>query len=115
MAVGKEGNGSDALTLALRGKGDGQRAKRDEAKGPDSLPLAPGALPVRAVIQHHPASAADMDRIWADISKATRLLHPSPGLRTTGGWKPEVTLADGFRRAVEWQTKSREWLSGIKL
>lgn len=39
-----------------------------------------------------PSIKADMDKTWADISKAEKLL----------GWKPEVSLEDGLSRTVEW-------------
>ena len=60
------------------------------------------ALGKKAKIDQRPASDADMKETWADISKAGRLL----------GWKPEVSPAEGFRRAVEWHVQTRR-LSGI--
>jgi UDP-glucuronate 4-epimerase len=60
---------------------------------------------VKAVIKHLPPSPADMDRTWAVIAKADCLL----------GWKPNVSPADGFRKAVDWHLANRQWLQDIRL
>lgn len=63
------------------------------------------ALGRKAVITGKPPHAADLKQTWADIAKAERLL----------GWRPEVTVEDGFRRTVAWHQENSAWLQHIKL
>lgn len=46
--------------------------------------------------ERHPA---DPMMTWADIGRARRLL----------GWKPEVGIAEGIRRTVDWYMANRDW------
>ena len=55
------------------------------------------------------------EQTWAGITKACRLLQPSQGLWLTGGWSPQITVEEGFRRTVEWHVQNRDWLRGIHL
>ncbi len=63
------------------------------------------ALGRKAVINRHPAHAADMKETWADVGKAGRLL----------GWMPKISSEEGFRSNVVWFVTNREWVSGIQL
>lgn len=56
------------------------------------IALLEKALGQKAVIEHRPASAADLPLTRADLSKARRLL----------GYKPSVALTDGVRDFVRW-------------
>lgn len=58
-----------------------------------------------AQIVGQPVHAADVKETWADIAKAERLL----------GWKPQVTVEEGFRRTVEWHRAHRAWLRQVAL
>ena len=58
-----------------------------------------------AIIEYHPAFAADMQDTSADVSKAHRLLN----------WTPEVTPFDGLGKTAAWHLKNSEWLSQIHL
>jgi nucleoside-diphosphate-sugar epimerase len=49
-------------------------------------------------IEYRPAHRADVRATWADIGKAGRLLD----------WRPEVGLAEGLARSVEWYRQHRE-------
>ena len=69
------------------------------------IALIENALGKKARIDGRPPSAADMKETWADITKAKALL----------GWEPHVSLAEGFKRAVEWHVVNREWLKNLKL
>ncbi len=57
----------------------------------------------QAQIEFLAAHPADMSANWAKIEKAARLL----------GWQPQVALAEGVRRTVEWYLAEREWASQI--
>lgn len=46
---------------------------------------------------------ADMTSTWADIGKAGRLLD----------WRPQVSLEEGIRRAVEWTKQNWDWIRKI--
>jgi UDP-glucuronate 4-epimerase len=50
------------------------------------------------IIDYQPLHRADVPATWADISKAGRLL----------GWRPQVSVEEGLRRAVEWYRENRE-------
>jgi UDP-glucuronate 4-epimerase len=57
-----------------------------------------------AVIERHPPNLADMLTNQADVSKAGRLL----------GWQPEVGLAEGVGRLVDWYQANRDWAVQIQ-
>lgn len=57
-----------------------------------------------ALRNHRPFHAADVADTAADIGKADRLL----------GWRPEVDVEEGFRRAVEWHLANRAWLASLR-
>lgn len=63
------------------------------------------ALGKKALIAGKPLHAADMKETWADIAKAGRLL----------GWKPQVSVEEGFRRTIAWHRENAAWLSQIQL
>ena len=50
------------------------------------------ALSVRPAIEQLPPQPGDVERTWADISKARRLL----------GYVPTTTIEDGIARFVDW-------------
>jgi len=52
-----------------------------------------------ARVEHGPANPADMRTNQADVSKARALL----------GWQPQVSLAEGVKRLVDWYLAEREW------
>jgi nucleoside-diphosphate-sugar epimerase len=53
----------------------------------------------KAVIERHPPNQADMLTNQADVSKARNLL----------GWQPQVALAEGLGRLVDWYRSERAW------
>ncbi len=53
----------------------------------------------RADVRHEEMNPADAKASWANIDKAKRLLD----------WEPQVRLADGLARLVEWYMANREW------
>lgn len=57
----------------------------------------------KAMVEYHPFHKADMLSNLADVSKACRLLD----------WEPEVKLAQGMRRLVEWYQAERSWASQV--
>jgi UDP-glucuronate 4-epimerase len=57
----------------------------------------------KAKLVHHPFHKADMLANQADVSKARQLL----------GWEPQVTLAVGMRRLVDWYLAERSWASQV--
>ncbi len=57
-----------------------------------------------ARLEYGPAIQADMLASWADVTKAHDLL----------GWQPQVGLADGVKRLVDWYNAEREWARDIK-
>jgi nucleoside-diphosphate-sugar epimerase len=56
-----------------------------------------------ARVERRPAHKADMLANWADVSKARELL----------GWEPQVSLAEGVRRLIDWYHSERSWASQI--
>jgi nucleoside-diphosphate-sugar epimerase len=56
-----------------------------------------------ALVKRGPAIAADMTANHADVSKARRLL----------GWQPQMTLAVGLRRLVDWYMAERAWAASV--
>lgn len=63
------------------------------------------ALGRKATLAGKPPHAADMKETWADIAKADRLF----------GWKPQVSVEEGFRRTVAWHREQAGWLREIQL
>lgn len=59
----------------------------------------------KAIVDRRPAHPADVERTWADISRARELL----------GWSPTVPFAEGLRALVDWYQCNREWASQIRL
>ncbi len=59
----------------------------------------------KANIARRPFQKTDMMATWADTAKAKRLF----------GWEPEVSLAEGLRRTVEWYVANREWARHIEI
>ncbi len=57
----------------------------------------------QAIIERHPAHAADVTSTWADIVKARTLL----------GWSPEVSLEEGLTRLSAWYRENRDWAQTI--
>ncbi|MFH1322226.1 MAG: GDP-mannose 4,6-dehydratase [Methanobacteriota archaeon] len=59
----------------------------------------------KAEINFSPMHPADVLATCADIEKAERLL----------GWRPEVRIEEGVKRAVEWHLENDKWLEKIKI
>jgi UDP-glucuronate 4-epimerase len=57
----------------------------------------------KAKLEILPFHKADMMSNLADVSKARRLLN----------WAPQVMLADGMRRLVDWYRAERDWASQV--
>ena len=57
----------------------------------------------KAIINHEPFHAADVDCTMADISKASKILD----------WRPKVSLDDGILSTVKWYLENKDWLSKI--
>jgi nucleoside-diphosphate-sugar epimerase len=57
----------------------------------------------KAEIIWKPRHPADMDRTWADVTKARQLL----------GWQAEYRLEQGLRKLVEWYLANRSWAKDI--
>jgi nucleoside-diphosphate-sugar epimerase len=57
----------------------------------------------KAKVEYRPFHKADMMSNLADVSKARRLL----------GWAPQVNMAEGMRRLVEWYMQERSWTSQV--
>jgi UDP-glucuronate 4-epimerase len=56
-----------------------------------------------AEVIYQPLHRADMLSNWANVDKARRLL----------GWAPQVPLAEGMQRLVEWYMAERSWASQV--
>ena len=69
------------------------------------IALIERSLGKTAQITGQPFHLADMKETWADIAKAGSLLD----------WKPEISLEEGFKRAVKWHVDNREWLKNINV
>ena len=52
-----------------------------------------------------PAHPADVRATWADVSKAARIL----------GWKPQISLEQGLKMAVDWYRENKSWARQIVL
>ncbi len=59
----------------------------------------------KAILEYKPAFKADMSANLADISKAKKLLN----------WQPEIDLAEGLKRTVDWYRQERSWLSDLRI
>lgn len=70
----------------------------------DALALVEERLGKRAVIRREDAHKSDVRATWANIGKAEKLL----------GWRPQVSLAEGVARLVDWYQLNREWASTIE-
>ena len=57
----------------------------------------------KAIIEQHPAHAADVAATWADNTKAQNLL----------GWKPKTPFHEGLKRSVQWYQENRDWVRKI--
>jgi nucleoside-diphosphate-sugar epimerase len=69
------------------------------------IALIETALGKKATVQIAPLHPADVNDTWADIAKAQRLL----------GWSPQISVATGFARAVQWHSLNRAWLKTLKV
>jgi nucleoside-diphosphate-sugar epimerase len=69
------------------------------------IALLEKSLGKRAHIEGAPFQSGDIRETAADVSKAGRLL----------GWRPQVGLAEGLGRAVEWHQANRDWLASVQL
>jgi UDP-glucuronate 4-epimerase len=58
----------------------------------------------KARVERHAAHKADILANWADITKARQVL----------GWEPQVPLAEGVKRLVEWYRAERSWASQVE-
>lgn len=59
----------------------------------------------KASLKFLPSQPADVPATWADITKASEVLH----------WKPETSLEDGLQRCVEWYLNQRTWAKEVSL
>lgn len=59
----------------------------------------------KAVIDHGAFQKTDMNKTWADISKAKQLLD----------WDPEVSFEEGLDHTVHWYQENKLWLRNIKV
>jgi UDP-glucuronate 4-epimerase len=59
----------------------------------------------KPVIEYRPVHPADVPSTRADVSKAARLL----------GWRPEISIEEGLRRAVEWYFANRDLAKSLEL
>jgi nucleoside-diphosphate-sugar epimerase len=63
------------------------------------------ALGRKALIEHLPRNAGDMQDTSAEIGKALRQL----------GWQPEIGAEEGFRETARWHEDNAAWLNTIHL
>ncbi|MCL4527907.1 MAG: SDR family NAD(P)-dependent oxidoreductase [Chloroflexi bacterium] len=56
-----------------------------------------------ANVQYGPPNLADMYSNWADVSKAKEML----------GWNPQVGLAEGVKKLVEWYAVEKSWANEV--
>jgi nucleoside-diphosphate-sugar epimerase len=71
----------------------------------DLVGIVEECLGRKAEIEYHEAHPADMQRTWADIGKARKLL----------GWEPRVELREGVARAVAWYEAERSWARHVRV
>lgn len=57
----------------------------------------------KAEIIFKPRHPADMDRTWADVTKASSLLE----------WRAQFTIEQGMQALVDWYKANREWAKNI--
>ncbi len=57
----------------------------------------------KADVQYGPPNLADMLSNWADVSKAKEML----------GWKPQVGLAEGVKKLVDWYAAEKSWANEV--
>ena len=57
----------------------------------------------KANVQYGPPNLADMLSNWADVSKAKEML----------GWKPQVGLAEGVKKLVDWYAAEKSWANEV--
>ena len=62
-------------------------------------------LDKKARIKYLPFNKSDIKSTWADISKAGRLLN----------WKPQVSLAEGMKKTIDWYLENKKWAAKIAL
>ncbi len=62
-----------------------------------------GLIGQKAKIERMAPAPGDVPATWADISKARRLLN----------WEPQVSLAEGLQRSVDWYQQERDWASQV--
>jgi UDP-glucuronate 4-epimerase len=70
----------------------------------ETLNLAARLVGREPVIEHRDRNVSDVFATWADITKAGKLL----------GWRPEVSLEEGFGRLVDWYKANADWLRKMK-
>lgn len=56
-----------------------------------------------AQIEHLPVNKADVERTWANVEKAHRLL----------GWRPQVNQEQGIEKTIAWYRANESWASKI--
>ena len=56
-------------------------------------------LQKRAIINHLPMQPGDVNKTFADVSKANRLI----------GYKPSISFEDGIKRFLDWQKSSKHY------
>lgn len=59
----------------------------------------------KAKTVHSPAHPSDVQATWADISAAGKLLE----------WRPQVDIAEGVRRTVDWYRENRALASSLEV
>ena len=64
----------------------------------DMIEIIGEELKIKPKIEQLPMQQGDVDRTYADISKAEKLL----------GYKPQVTFEDGIKAFIVWYLKNRE-------
>ncbi|MGD8758730.1 MAG: SDR family NAD(P)-dependent oxidoreductase [Anaerolineales bacterium] len=62
-----------------------------------------GLIGNKAELRHQPRHPADMEASWANVEKAGRVL----------GWEPQIALAAGMAKVVDWYRQERRWASLI--
>ena len=60
-------------------------------------------LDKKGQIEYQPRHPADVEKTWADITRAKELLD----------WRPLVSIEEGIQRTVEWYLENREWVRSV--